>query len=192
MYSFIFDSILSRSLRILFFISSHKSLGNGVATIVFSVKNFPKWYLHFPLLYLWQDLECECTWYVVNWKSSRSVTSFGTNAFTIESTNLTYSSIFFLCKTGTSNIHKKEWICGLPHNWNSTQMAWYLTFSRMPSKSVSPFNVEIIDISSFHLRSKQLRVMKNVRSPSCFTIASTSGRNFFHYVGVSLILFINL
>ena len=142
MYSSTFDSILSRSLWILFFISSDKSLDNGVAAIVFSVKNFPKWYLHFPLLYLWQDFECQCTWYAVtNWKGSGSVTSFGTNTFTMESTNLTYSSILFFCKTGASNIHKNEWIRGLPRNWNSARMAWYLTFPKTPSKTTVLKNI---------------------------------------------------
>ena len=102
---FTFDSNLSRSLRILFLISSDWPLGNGVARIMFSLKNFLKQYLHSPLLYLRQDLECECTSHVVtNWKNLRYVTLFGTNNFVVKSTNLTYSSTLFLCKTGACDI----------------------------------------------------------------------------------------
>ena len=74
MYSFTFDSILLRLLRIPFFISSDKSLSNKVATIVFSVKNFPKWHLR-------QNLECECNWYVVHCVKSVQIRSYFWSVF---------------------------------------------------------------------------------------------------------------
>ena len=96
MYSFTFDSILLRLLRILFFISSDKSLSNKVATIVFSVKNFPKWYLR-------QNLEYECTWYVVHCVKSVQIRSYFWSVFSCiytEYRDLLRKSLYSLQNTG--------------------------------------------------------------------------------------------
>ena len=69
LYSLTYDNILFTLTENTVFDSSDRSQGNEVARILFSVKNFPKWYLHSPLLHLRQDVECEFTWYAVtNWR----------------------------------------------------------------------------------------------------------------------------
>ena len=56
----------------------------------------------------------------------------------------------------------------------------------LSSDNTSALNSAIIKRSSFHCKSAQLSVIKNVGSPSCLTIAKTSCRNFFQYAGVPL------
>ena len=55
-----------------------------------------------------------------------------------------------------------------------------------------PISLKIIDISSFHRKSAQEKVRKNIVVPNCLSIAKTWCKNFFQYAGVPLIELIKL
>ena len=114
--------IFSLCSNLAFLSFSFISFGNGSEIIVRSVKHLPKEYLQATFLYFRQDFEWVCSCYM-----SMQVWIL----YLIRDRRLDYSSnktdifllIFFCYFWCTNHPHKKECICGLPRNWNSTLMA---------------------------------------------------------------------
>ena len=75
------------------------------------------------------------SWY--NLRSSGFSFLSGKNAWTSWSTKATYSSVFFEVKTGALATHRKQCRCSEPGTWNSTRIAYYLTFPNGPSTTIS-------------------------------------------------------
>ena len=89
-------------------------------------------------LYLQQERECECIWYVVT-KSNRlgSTLKFGKSALSILSANKIYSSILFLLKIGASNTHKNECTEYSHKPETQSEIAWYFALPDVLSRTMT-------------------------------------------------------
>ena len=90
-------------------------------------------------------VQCEWTSYnVTNSNNSGSLSSHRSDVATTLWTKEIYSLTLTLLKSGTFNIHRKEWIYVLPRTWNSTRIAWYLTFSSVLFKIITWKNTSLL------------------------------------------------